>query len=77
MTVLDAAPLNCARSASRDRWIGNVLIFSALSYCGLFLFALWVGQWDWYYVCIGPALLPTAIAASYWIWLTSQYFRYA
>ncbi len=77
MTVLDAAPLNCPRSLSRDRWTGNILIFSSLFLCGFFLFALWVQGWDWYYVCMVPALLPTGIGASYWIWLTSQYFRYA
>lgn len=77
MTVLDAAPLNCARSAARDKWTGNFIIGFSIFSCLLFIFCLWVEEVDWYYMCLFPALLPTAVAAAYWVWLTSQYFRYA
>jgi hypothetical protein len=89
MTIVEAVPLNKPRDYRKERLIGKLLIIIPLITVSVFLVSLWGGSYvfplfggliqepDWYYVCLIPATLPTAAFFSYWIWLSSQYFRYA
>jgi len=89
MTILEAVPLNKRRDYVCERLMGKFLILVAVLALTIFLVSLWGGSYvfpifnglieepDWYYVCLIPATLPTAAFFSYWIWLSSQYFRYA
>lgn len=88
MTVLDAAPLCFPVNPKRLRLIGTLLIFGAFFLTFGFFISLWYGEWlptttiygveaDWYYQCLIPAVFPVTAFFAYWIWLSSQYFRYA
>lgn len=89
MTILEAVPLNKPRDYRNERLMGKILILVTLLALSTFLVSLWGGSYvfplfhgmieepDWYYLCLIPATLPTAAFFSYWIWLSSQYFRYA
>jgi hypothetical protein len=78
MTILDVPPLNRPRDPVKERVIGIALIFFPLLGLALYFYLLWgTSQVDWYYVCLIPACIPTGAFFSYWIWLSSQYFRYS
>ena len=88
MTVLDAAPLCYKTDPKRRHLAGTLLIGVSVCMCCLFLVSLWWGDGapsttiygadaTWYYQCLIPAVFPVTVFFAYWIWLSSQYFRYA
>ena len=86
MTVLDADPLNRPVDKAALRRTGAGLIVGGLLFLTSFVVAL---QFDndlpsttlygteayWYFPCLIPAVIPVTVFFSYWIWLSSQYFR--
>lgn len=86
MTVLEADPLNVPVDKGSLRKLGTALIVGSLVVLASFVLAL---QYDadlpsttlygteayWYFPCLIPAVLPVTVFFSYWIWLSSQYFR--